>query len=486
MANDAPESPRQISFGALVREHILPYNTLFAISGVLAFLLGLISSALVIAFGAVLLSLAVVLVAVNHAGKEAMVRWANDGRSPGRADKRFVRLIWPAAASSLRTSGVFWVIVVVGVAVTLYGTTGAFEKRRDAARAIGATAQTPESTQKRPPRVLILPFKLEAGPGDGKAALLAGGVTDDIIAGLSRFDSVRVLGRNTSAAFPAGADHKTIRDKLAVEYLVSGGFRIVGDEFRLTVEVAETATGATVWSDRLAGPLPEVINLGENVVRQIVGRVASQIMGAELQESRKSNSATMSAYELKLQARQLWRKPTSETLPKAQALLRKAIELDPTYAPAYVYLAFTYLTSYNNSWADGFSRPETLSSMLALASKAIELEPLNATAHSAQAIAYTYQGRHAEALAVARHALKLNGSEAEILARAAQVLSFAGEHRAAIDVLQRAFELDPLGPAQLLNFLSRAYFFAPSSSRVNAWSGRVSSPAGKLSRPHWH
>lgn len=191
----------------------------------------------------------------------------------------------------------------------------------------------------------------------------------------------------------------------------------------------------------------------------IVGRVAAQIMHTELRASRVSRAGTLSAHELTLQARHLWRKPNRETLPQAQSLLRKAMDIDVAYAPAYAYLAFTYLTSYNNSWADGFSQPKTLEEMLKLASKAIELEPQNATAHAAQAIAYTYLGRHSEALIAAREALRLNGSEPENLARVGQVLSFSGEHHSAIKVLQTAIELDPLGPAQLLNFLSRAYFF---------------------------
>jgi len=458
--DQAPESARQLSFGALVREYILPYNTLFAISGVLAFILGLISPALVIGFGALLLSVNGLMILANIR-KDRLVGWASREQGYDRIDKRLIRLVWPSRESTLRNSGLFWVFFVTGVAVTVYGTTGAFEKGWAAARASrDISAMAASGAQDGAPRVLVLPFSTEAVTSDKKVALLGGGIHDDIIAGLSRFSSVRVLGRNTSAALAASSsDHAAVRDKFAVKYLVSGRFLLLDDQFRLDLELAETGTGTTVWSDRLTGPVSDVINVGEEVVRMIVGQVAAQIMHTELRASRVSRSSTLSAYELTLQGRHLWRKPTRENLPQAQSLLRKAMEIDAAYAPAYAYLAFTHLTSYNNSWADGFSRPETLKEMLKLAAKAIELEPQNATGHAAQAIAYTYLGRHDEALIAAREALRLNGSESDNLARVGQVLSFSGEHESAIKVLQNASELDPLGPAQLLNFLSRAYFF---------------------------
>jgi tetratricopeptide (TPR) repeat protein len=98
--------------------------------------------------------------------------------------------------------------------------------------------------------------------------------------------------------------------------------------------------------------------------------------------------------------------------------------------------------------------------MVEYASKALEIEPEYGTALAALAIAYTYLGRHDEGEAAARKALALNGSDPDTLGRVAQVLSFAGQHEEAEEIIARAIELDPFGPAQWFNFLSRAQFFA--------------------------
>jgi adenylate cyclase len=110
------------------------------------------------------------------------------------------------------------------------------------------------------------------------------------------------------------------------------------------------------------------------------------------------------------------------------------------------------------------------------ASRALELDPDYATAYAAQAIAYTYQGRHDEADASARSAIDSNPNDPDVLGRAAQVLSFSGKHKEAIEILKKAIALDPYGPAEWFNFLSRAYFFTGQTTpRLNlqkrVWSG---------------
>ena len=456
----APEPLSQASFGSLIREHLLPYNTLFALSGVVAFILGLVSPLLVIGFGTALLSLGLLIAIGNAFRKDAIVAWASQDTDRHRGARAFARYIWPHRQSLLRKSGLFWVIVGMGIAVTLYGATGVLEARRPAGRAAGeATPGTAARVEDRgPARILVLPFSAAASSGD-RDALFAEGITNDVSSGLSRFSALRVMGRTTANAIHASnLDHAALRERYGIRYVLTGAFRRLDDKFRLNLELVETGAGTTVWSERVDAPMTQVLDVHDRVVRSTVGRVASQVMSADLRGTLESSPSKLSAYELTLRARQLWRKANRETLPEAQGLLARAIAADPSYAPAHAYLAFTNLTSYNNSWAEGFSKVETLQLMLANASKALELEPSNGTAEGAKATALAYLGRHDEAVASARKALAVNGSDPDVLARVGQVLSFSGEHEEAVAVLKTAVDLDPLGPGQLHNFLSRAYF----------------------------
>jgi adenylate cyclase len=314
----------------------------------------------------------------------------------------------------------------------------------------------------RSPRILVLPLATGTS-SDARESLFALGIARDAVAGLSRFPGIEVIGTSTATALGSmSGDHLALRQKYGITHVVSGSLHITSDAFRLNIELNETEGGTAMWTEGFEGPITGVVNVGNDVVRTVVGRVASAVRQADLKRSRAVSAETLSAYHLTLQGRQLWQRPQPDTLPQAQDLLAKAIAADPTYAPAYAYLAYTYLTSYNNSWSPGYEKRDTLLKMLEQASKALELDPEYGTAHTVQAIAYTYLGRHAEANAAAQQALKVNGSDADILTRVGQVLSFAGEHEQAIRHLNDAIALDPLGTAQRLNFLSRAYFFSGS------------------------
>lgn len=310
------------------------------------------------------------------------------------------------------------------------------------------------------PRILVLPLTTETS-SDVREPLFAAGIARDAVAGLSRFPSIEVIGTSTATALGSmSGDYVVLRQKYGITHVVSSSLHITSDTFRLNIELNETEGGTAIWTEGFGGPIKGVVNVGNDIVRIVVGRVASAVRQTDLKRSRATSAETLSAYQLTLQGRQLWQRPQPDTLPQAQDLFAKAIAADPTYAPAYAYLAFTYLTSYNNKWSPEYERRDTLLKMLEQASKALELDPDYGTAHTAQAIAYTYLGRHTEAKAAAQRALKVNGSDADILTRVGQVLSFAGEHEQAIKHLKDAITLDPLGTAQRLNFLSRAYFFS--------------------------
>lgn len=368
----------------------------------------------------------------------------------GKGKREFLSRIWTAFR---RTGTVLAAVAAIGSVI------GGLLTYFDVYSRLTSKPGQPAVQPVKSPRILVLPLTTGTS-SDARESLFAVGIARDAVAGLSRFPSIEVIGTSTATALGStNGDHVALRHKYGITHVASGSFHITSDTFRLNIELNETEGGTAIWTEVFEGPITGVVNVGNDVVRTVVGRVASAVRQADLKRSRAVSAETLSAYHLTLQGRQLWQRPQPDTLPQAQDLLVKAIAADPTYAPAYAYLAFTHLTSYNNSWSPGYEKRDTLLKMLEQASKALELDPEYGTAHTAQAIAYTYLGRHAEANAAARQALKVNGSDADILTRVGQVLSFAGEHEQAIRHLNDAVTLDPLGTAQRLNFLSRAYFF---------------------------
>jgi adenylate cyclase len=308
------------------------------------------------------------------------------------------------------------------------------------------------------PQIVVMP--LTTTGDEGREALIAGGLTDEIIGGLSKFSGIRVFGRNTSEALQKAAlSPSELRQKHRVRYVVSGAMRLLDDKFRLNFELIDTDTGSTRWAEHYETDIGGAFEALNSVVASIVSNVAAKVSRTELEAARQRPPANLTAFELMLRGRQLWQRPSKENIAEARSLFQQAIEADPGFAPPLAYMAFTYLTAYNNKWSDEYEDPAALDRMLELANRALEIDPSYATGYAAQAIAYTYQGRHDEADSAAARAIAANSNDPDVLGRAAQVLSFSGRHLEAIELLNKAIDLDPFGPAQWFNFLSRAHFF---------------------------
>ncbi|MBA3520686.1 MAG: tetratricopeptide repeat protein [Rhizobiales bacterium] len=312
--------------------------------------------------------------------------------------------------------------------------------------------------EEAPPRILVTP--LTTGSEESREVLLAGGLTDELIGGLSKFSGLQVFGRNTSDSLAeADLSPAELLDQHGIRYVVSGTLRMIDETFRLNFELTDTSTGATRWAERYEENLGGTFEALDTVVAKVVSQVAAKVSRAELDATRQRPPANLTAFELTLRGRQLWQRPSRENIVAARAVLEQAIKADPAFPPPLAYLAFTYLTGYNNKWSDDYEDSAALNRMLDLSGRALELDPDFATAYAAQAIAYTYLGRHDEAASAAARAVEANPNDPDVLGRAAQVLSFSGRHEDAIAMLARAIELDPFGPAQWFNFLSRAHFF---------------------------
>src|SRR5437867_4399760 len=116
----------------------------------------------------------------------------------------------------------------------------------------GAAAESASSTTHahgQRPSVAVLPFvNLSEEPAQD---YFVDGMTDDVIAALTRFRWFFVAGRSPSYAFKSRqVDAKQAGHELGVRYLVQGSVRRVGDRVRTSVELIDAVSGHCVWADR--------------------------------------------------------------------------------------------------------------------------------------------------------------------------------------------------------------------------------------------
>lgn len=322
-----------------------------------------------------------------------------------------------------------------------------------------STSDETASIDQDKPSILILPF--EAAGDDPDEEIFGDAMTEDIIAALTRFPGLRVLGRNTSFAHKGTVVVSTaLAGDLGLNYLLEGGIQRVEDRVRIKVRLVQATTDTAVWAESYNREFNDIFAIQDDVTQRVVGTLVSQIGQAEIRRTLRRPPDSLEAYAITLQGRRLWQKSRKKSIPEARSLLLQAVEKYPDYAPAYVYLAFTYLTAYNNAWSEEFESPTNMPRMAELARQAILIDDSYGLAHATHAVALTYLGKHEEGLASAERALALNPNDPDVLGRVGQVFNFYGDNERAIEVLKKAMELDPYSPAQWRNFISRAYYFA--------------------------
>ncbi|MEP3756479.1 MAG: winged helix-turn-helix domain-containing protein [Alteripontixanthobacter sp.] len=122
------------------------------------------------------------------------------------------------------------------------------------------------------PRLAILPFRHVGLMGEH--AQLAEALPDEIITAVSRLRWIDVIARGSSFQFAAAtADLSTVREKLDVQYSLSGSIELSGEKMLVTVELSDTRTDTIVWSERYNTKIGGIHELREEIVGNVVQSV---------------------------------------------------------------------------------------------------------------------------------------------------------------------------------------------------------------------
>ncbi|HSK71270.1 MAG TPA: tetratricopeptide repeat protein, partial [Pyrinomonadaceae bacterium] len=124
--------------------------------------------------------------------------------------------------------------------------------------------------------------------------------------------------------------------------------------------------------------------------------------------------------------------PANEFFPQSKAAINKAIEIDDTLAEAFAVFGWI-LFWYDWNWREAENQFR----------RALELDPNSADAHEAYAHLLSNAGRHAEGLAEIRRARELNPTSLFVNALEGQFLLHAGQINEALESLHKTFELEP-------------------------------------------
>jgi len=291
------------------------------------------------------------------------------------------------------------------------------------------------------PSVAVLPFaNLSADPDQ---EYFCDGMAEEIINSLAQLDKLRVVARTSSFAFKGkNEDIREMGRQLGVETLLEGSVRRAGDRLRVTTQLINVADGCHLWSERFDREMEDVFAIQDEISLAVTDALKLRLLGEEKRKVVKRHTEDFKAYRAYLKGRYHWFIRSSESIEKAIEYLKEAVAIDPEYALAYAGLADCYgvLPIYRP-----VAPEEVYPKAKAAAMKALELDDSLAEAHAAQAcIMSNYEWDWAGAEREIRQAVELNPGYATAYQWAAEGLIALGRFDEAVEVMNKARELDPL------------------------------------------
>ena len=302
----------------------------------------------------------------------------------------------------------------------------------------------------------VLP--LENFSGDPSQEYFADGMTDELITELANIGGLSVISR-TSVMQYKGERKETlpqIAKALNVSMVVEGSVTRIGDQVRITVQLIDAPTDKHLWAKSYESESKDVLKLQANLASEIASQIKVELTPEERARLADAQSVNPEAHEAYLKGLYYIDQTDPNALLSAQKFFERAIELDPTFAPAYAGLAQVYIVG-------ALVAPPSQVMLLAKAAaqKAVELDDNLAEAHCSLATIkfqhdYDWVGSEREF----RRALELNPSYALAHSQYGFSLALQGRFDDGFVELERGHQLDPLS---VQNTILLAY--------VLAWKG---------------
>jgi adenylate cyclase len=290
--------------------------------------------------------------------------------------------------------------------------------------------------------IAVLPFA--AGTDE---EWLGDGVAEGIMNAVSHFRDLAVIARNSSFRYRDPVDAREVGKELGADFLLLGTARLQGDNLRISAQLVDARTGTSRWSRRYDRPFTEIFEVEDDVADQVASHLVSHAKEAAFSRLHSRPPQDLDAYELTLRARKTYRLFTRESALEARALAERAIARDPDYAPAWEVLAAALLQFYIQPYSEHQGSPEMLRQARAAAERAAALDPNFSTGQAMLAFALMWSREHEASRAAIDRAKALNANDLVAHGIEANIVTFAGRFREAVDAWERAERLDPFWPA---------------------------------------
>lgn len=304
--------------------------------------------------------------------------------------------------------------------------------------AIGKETWPPATDPTAVRSLAVLPLRNLSS--DAEQEYFSQGLTDELIARLAAVEGLRVISRTSAMRYKDSRKPlPVIARELNVDAVLEGSVLRAEGKVRITAQLIEAATDRHVWASSYERDHRDILDLQNEVARDIVESIRMKMAPAGAAGSR---PVTPEAHQAYLLARYRWYTRLDYELFRAIGDFQRAISLDPAYALAHAGLADVYIVL---PFLTATTQEEAYPKAKQAAEQALALDPSLAEAHNSSAYVKMYLNwDFAAAEQGFRRAIELKPGYATAHQWYSELLAFQGRHAEAIAEIRKALELDPL------------------------------------------
>jgi serine/threonine protein kinase/cytochrome c-type biogenesis protein CcmH/NrfG len=288
--------------------------------------------------------------------------------------------------------------------------------------------------------IAVLPFQnLSADP---EQEYFSDGMTDALIAELSKIKALRVISRTSVMRYKkAEKPLPQIAKELNVTAIIEGSVQRAQDEVRITAQLIRAAPEKHLWANSFIKDFKNILALQSEVAQAIAKEINITMTAEERQQLAGSRPVDPEAHEAYLKGRFFINKFTEADIRKGIAYFEQAIAKDPSFASAYTGLA----EGYDNLYSIGLMpAKEAFSKIKALALKALSIDKSLAEAYVFIGDAEFYDWKWKPAEENFKRAIELDPNYVTGHFYYAFYFLMMKRYDEALAEVQRALELDPL------------------------------------------
>ncbi len=325
--------------------------------------------------------------------------------------------------------------------------------------------------------IAVLPF-VNLGP-EGEQDYFSYGLSEELLNSLAQIPALRVISRTSSFQFKGkNQDIRKIGALLGANNILEGSVRRSGRRIRITAQLIDATQGTHLWSQTFEKNLDDIFDVEDEISRAVVQSLRVTLLGDRFLDP--PPQPNPEAYTLTLQGGYLAQRGTERDLDTVLDYYRRALAIDPKYAPAHVGLARTWIRLGDNG-----QRPvaQSYAEARAAANRALELDPNLAAAHAALGtIQMSFDWYWKAAGESFERASQLDPNN--YVSHVAMLSFTSGRFEEAIELFRQALARDPLQPATTAN-LAFACYYAGHLEEARALARTVVDLNPGISRGHY-